>query len=54
MFQVSLDMLILGEISGSREKELKEHLHKQEVLIHQLKESMELAIFVLNFASQNN
>ena len=54
MFQVSLDMLILGEIASSREMELKEYLHKQEVLIQQLKESMELAVFVLNFASQNN
>lgn len=54
VFQVSLDMLILGEIASSREMELKEYLHKQEVLIQQLKESMELAVFVLNFASQNN
>ena len=30
------------------------HLQKQEVLIQQLKESIELAIFVLNLVSQNN
>src|SRR5699024_8533851 len=54
VFQVSLDVLILGEIPSSREIDLKAHLQKQEVLIQQLKESIELAIFVLNLVSQNN
>ena len=54
VFQVSLDVLILGEISSSREIELKEHLYNQEILIQKLKENIELAIFVLNLASQNN
>lgn len=54
VFQVSLDVLILGEIPSSREIELKAHLQKQDVLIRQLKESIELAIFVLNLVSQNN
>ena len=46
VFQVSLDVLILGEISSSREIELKEHLHNQEVLIQKLKE-VTLPVFLM-------